>query len=272
MSEHIDVNHLITLKTLQAYKLKGEKFACLTAYDASFANMLDRNGVDVLLIGDSLGMVIQGHGSTLAVSVDDMVYHCKAVARGNQRAMLMADMPFMADATPAQALSSAARLMKEGGVHIVKIEGGAVMLETVSLLASRGIPVCAHLGLLPQSINKLGVYKVQGRDEKTAQTILDDARLLEQAGADVLLLECVPSALAARVTANAGVPVIGIGAGIDCDAQVLVLYDMLGITVGKRPRFAKDFLVEAGSLPLAVAAYVAAVKSGQFPAAEHSFE
>jgi len=262
----------VTLNTLREYKRKDEKFTCLTAYDASFASILDANGVDVLLVGDSLGMVVQGHDSTLPVTVDDMVYHCQAVSRGCQRALLMVDMPFMADASPAQALDSAARLMKQGGAHIVKLEGGAVMADTIMLLSNRGIPVCAHLGLLPQSINKLGAYRVQGRDDEGAQRILDDARLLEQAGADVLLLECVPAALAAQVTRNAGVPVIGIGAGNACDGQVLVLYDMLGITPGKRPRFSRDFLEQAGSVSSAIQAYDMAVRSGEFPGPEHSFE
>ena len=226
----------------------------------------------MLLVGDSLGMVIQGHDSTLPVTVEDMVYHCRSVSRGSRRALLMADMPFMGDASPSRALESAARLMKEGGAHIVKLEGGAVMAETIALLSSRGIPVCAHLGLLPQSINKLGAYRVQGREDHEAQRILDDARLLEQAGADVLLLECVPGRLAAQVTRNATIPVIGIGAGGACDGQVLVLYDMLGITPGKRPRFSRDFLGQAGSIPAAIAAYVQAVRSGEFPGPEHSFE
>jgi len=272
MSEPVDLNHRVTLNTLRECKRRDEKFTCLTAYDASFSTILDENGVDVLLVGDSLGMVVQGHDSTLPVTVDDMVYHCRAVSRGSRRALLMADMPFMGDASPGKALESAARLMKEGGAHIVKLEGGAVMAETVALLSSRGIPVCAHLGLLPQSINKLGAYRVQGREDDEAQRILDDARLLEQAGADVLLLECVPSRLAAQVTRNASVPVIGIGAGGACDGQVLVLYDILGITPGKRPRFSRDFLEQAGSVPAAVAAYVQAVRSGEFPGPEHSFE
>jgi len=272
MSEHTDMTRRVTLNTLREYKRKGEKITCLTAYDASFASILDNNGVDVLLVGDSLGMVVQGHDSTLPVTVDDMVYHCQAVSRGSRRALLMADMPFMGDASPMQALENAARLMKQGGAHIVKLEGGAVMVETIELLSKRGIPVCAHLGLLPQSINKLGAYRVQGRDDETAQRILDDARLLEQAGADVLLLECVPSGLAAQITRNATVPVIGIGAGHSCDGQVLVLYDMLGITPGKRPRFSRDFLEQAGSVPAAIQAYVQAVRTGEFPGPEHCFE
>lgn len=272
MSGPIDLSQRVTLTTLRELKRKAEKFTCLTAYDASFAAILDNKGVDVILVGDSLGMVIQGHDSTLPVTVDDMIYHCQAVARGCQRALLMVDMPFMADASPAQALASAARLMKEGGAHIVKLEGGAVMAETITHLSGRGIPVCAHLGLLPQSINKLGAYRVQGRDDESARQILADARLLEQAGADVLLLECVPGHLAAAVSSQAAVPVIGIGAGNACDAQVLVLYDMLGITAGKRPRFSRDFLAETGSVSAAVAAYVQAVRSGEFPGAEHSFE
>lgn len=262
----------VTLNTLRERKKQRQRFSCLTAYDASFAALLDAAGVDVLLVGDSLGMVIQGHDSTLPVTIDDMIYHSRAVHRGSQRAMIMVDMPFMGDATSTQCLHNAGRLMKEGGAHIVKLEGGAVMAETIRLLSSRGIPVCAHLGLLPQSVNKLGGYRVQGKDEHSAEQILADARLLEQAGADVLLLECVPASLAARVTQQASVPVIGIGAGIGCDAQVLVLYDMLGITPGKRPRFSHDFLAETGSVQQAVATYVEAVLEGEFPGPQHSFE
>jgi len=272
MSSHANSLDRISLDSLRAYVLKEEKFVCLTAYDASFAQILDDNHVDIVLVGDSLGMVFQGHASTLPVSLDDMIYHCQAVARGLRRALLMADMPFMSDASPQQALKNAARLMKEGGAQIVKLEGGAVMAETVALLSSRGIPVCVHLGLLPQSINKLGSYRVQGRDEASAQHILDDARTLEQAGADVLLLECVPTDLASMVVKNATVPVIGIGAGQACNGQVLVLYDMLGITPGKRPRFSHDFLAESGSVSAAIAAYAEAVRTGKFPGLQHSFK
>lgn len=261
----------ITLATLREMRQRGEKIACLTVYDASFATVLESAGVEVLLVGDSLGNVIQGHETTLPVTLTDMIYHTRCVHRGRRRALIMADMPFMSDAAPAQALGNAARLMKEGGAHIVKLEGGAVLADTVRLLSERGIPVCAHLGLLPQSIHKLGAYRVQGREQQDASRILADAKLLEEAGADLLLLECVSAALAQEVVVAAGIPVIGIGAGPSCDAQVLVLYDMLGITPGKRPKFSRDFLSGGHGIHEAVAAYVKAVKQGDFPAAEHTY-
>ena len=260
-----------TVTTLRKMKQAGEKITCLTSYDASFAQILEEAGVDILLVGDSLGMVIQGQDSTLPVTLGDMIYHTKMVSGVSHQAMVMADMPFMSYATPRQALFSAGRLLKEGGAHIVKLEGGAPMIETVHELTSHGIPVCAHLGLLPQSVNKLGGYKVQGRDEAAAHDMLMDARAMEEAGADILLLECVPSILAAEISSALEIPVIGIGAGPQCDAQVLVLYDMLGITPGKRPSFSKDFLQESGDIRGAIAAYVQAVKNGTFPADEHSF-
>ncbi len=265
----------ITVSTLQAMKKDGEKIACLTAYDSSFAALLDDAGVEILLIGDSLGMVIQGRDTTLPVTLDEMIYHTRCVARGSHRALLMADMPFMTDADSSQALQSAGRLMKEGGAQMVKLEGGAMQLETVRRLAEHGIPVCAHLGLLPQSVHKLGGYKVQGRDAETASRICDDALVLQEAGADMLLLECVPAELGAEISRRVSVPVIGIGAGPDCDAQVLVLYDMLGITPGKRPKFSHDFVNDpeacSGGIAGAVRCYVEAVKSGSFPAEQHSF-
>ena len=261
----------ITTSTLRKMKQAGEKITCLTAYDASFAQILEEEGVEILLVGDSLGMVIQGQDSTLPVKLGEMIYHTQIVRAANKTALVMADMPFMTYASPMQALASAGRLMKEGGAHMVKLEGGAPMVETVRHLAEHGIPVCAHLGLLPQSVNKIGGYKVQGRNDKEAQAMLVDARAMEDAGADILLLECVPSLLAAEITAAVEVPVIGIGAGPQCDAQVLVLYDMLGITPGKRPRFSKDFLQDAGDIRGAVRAFVKAVKDGSFPADEHSF-
>lgn len=261
----------ITVTTLRKMKQDGEKIACLTVYDASFTRILEEAGVEILLVGDSLGNVIQGQESTLPVTLGDMVYHTNIVSGASQKSLVMADMPFMTYATPKQAVFSAGRLLKEGGAHIVKLEGGAVMVETVRELVSHGIPVCAHLGLMPQSVNKMGGYKVQGRDEKAAHDMINDARAMEEAGADILLLECVPSTLAAEITAALEIPVIGIGAGPQCDSQVLVLYDMLGITPGKRPRFVKDFLQEGGDIRGAVAAYVKAVKDGSFPAEEHSF-
>jgi len=229
----------ITITTLSKMKQRGEKFTCLTAYDASFALLQERAGIEVILVGDSLGMVIKGQQSTLPVSMDEMIYHTANVSRVCQQALIMADLPFAADVTKEQALSNSARLMAEGGAHVVKIEGGSSRLETIRLLAERGIPVCSHLGLLPQSVFKYGGYKVQGRTEESATEILQDAADLELAGADILLLECVPATLAAKVTRQAGIPVIGIGAGGDCDAQVLVSYDMLGITQDTPPQFCK---------------------------------
>lgn len=261
----------ITITQLKKMKQAGEKIACLTAYDASFAHILDNAGVDILLVGDSLGMVIQGQDTTLPVTLDEMIYHSRAVRAGSEKALLMVDMPFMADATPAQALLSAARLMKEGGAQMLKLEGGEAMLATVEALAVRGIPVCSHLGLLPQSVHKMGGYRVQGRDEAGALSMINDARAMQAAGADMLLLECVPATLAAEISRAVEIPVIGIGAGSDVDAQVLVLYDMLGITPGKRPSFSHDFLAGASDIPAAVAAYVQAVKDGRYPTAEHSF-
>ncbi|MBL1278192.1 MAG: 3-methyl-2-oxobutanoate hydroxymethyltransferase [Ectothiorhodospiraceae bacterium] len=261
----------ITTSTLRKMKQAGEKITCLTAYDSSFSQILEEEGVEILLVGDSLGMVMQGQDSTLPVKLADMIYHTQMVRSVNKSALVMTDLPFMTYATPMQALASSGRLMKEGGAHMVKLEGGANMVETVGHLAEQGIPVCAHLGLLPQSVNKLGGYKVQGRTEKEAQKMLADAVAMEAAGADIILLECVPSILAAEITAALDVPVIGIGAGPQCDAQVLVLYDMLGITSGKRPRFTKDFLEASGDIRGAVRAYVQAVKNGSFPADEHSF-
>lgn len=261
----------ITVTTLRKMKKAGDKIACLTAYDASFAHTLDAAGIDVILVGDSLGMVIQGEDTTVPVTMDHMVYHSRSVARARQRALLMVDMPFMTFATPEQALRNAATLMQQGLGHMVKLEGGAEQVETVRRLSDNGIPVCAHLGLQPQSVHKVGGYKVQGRDERAAQRMLDDARKLEGAGAEIVLLECVPSPLAKAITAALEVPVIGIGAGADCDGQILVLYDMLGITPGRRPRFAKDFLEEKGSIGKAIEAYVESVKTGTFPGPEHGF-
>ncbi len=261
----------VTVATLRKMKRAGEKIVCLTAYDASFAAVLETAGVEVLLVGDSLGMVVQGHETTLPVTMDDMVYHTRNVARARRRALLVGDMPFMSYASPVQAITNAARLMQEGGAHMVKLEGGALQVETVRQLTERGIPVCAHLGLTPQSVHKLGGYRVQGREEAAAQAMLADARALQEAGVDMLILECVPSGLAAEITRTLEIPVIGIGAGPQCDGQVLVLYDMLGITPGKRPRFTRDFMQDRGSVQAAVAAFVQAVKSGSFPGPEHCF-
>ncbi len=261
----------ITVPRLHAMKSKGEKIVVLTAYDASFAAQCDAAGVDVVLVGDSLGMVVQGHGSTLPVSIDDMVYHTAAVARGLSGALLIADLPFMSFRDADTALRSSARLIAEGGAAMVKLEGADYVLDVIHALARRSVPVCAHLGLTPQSVHKLGGYRVQGKTKAAAGQLLADSKAVEQAGADLLVLECVPAALAKRISAEISIPTIGIGAGVDCDGQVLVIYDMLGITPGKRPRFSKDFLAGHGSIVEAIRAYADAVRSGTFPAAEHTF-
>ena len=261
----------ITISTLNRMKSAGEKIAVITAYDAGFARLCEEAGADVLLVGDSLGMVVQGHESTLPVTVDEMVYHTAMVGRGSERAFIIADMPFMSHGTPRQALDSAGRLMKEGGAHMVKIEGGEPQVETVHHLTRRAVPVCAHLGLLPQSIHQLGGYRVQGREPQEAERILKEACLLEEAGAQMLVLECVPSLLAQEVAASLSIPVIGIGAGAGCDGQVLVLHDVLGITPGGAPSFSRDFMAEAGSIQGALEAYIASVRDGSFPGPEQSF-
>lgn len=261
----------LSLTSLRKMKAAQEKIAVLTAYDASFSHALEQAGVDVILVGDSLGMVVQGQESTLPVTVDDMIYHTANVVRGSDSAFVIADMPFMSYANAEQAIHNAARLMAEGGAQMVKLEGGAVIADTVQQLTSRGIPVCAHLGLLPQSVHRLGGYIVQGREAAAAEELIADAVTLQQAGADMLVLECVPAALAARVTAELSIPVIGIGAGKECDGQVLVLYDMLGLTPGKRPRFSHDFLADTGAIQAAIAKYVQDVKSGVFPGQEQQY-
>jgi 3-methyl-2-oxobutanoate hydroxymethyltransferase len=262
----------ITVTSLKKMKQAGERSVALTAYDATFARVLELAGVEIILVGDSLGMVIQGHDSTLPVSLEDMIYHTQAVRRGVENAFIMVDMPFMSYTDEQQALHNAGRLLKEGGAHIVKLEGGAHMVGIVKKLAAHGIPVCGHLGLQPQSVNKLGGYRLQGRDNKSALTILEDAVALEQAGADMMLLECVPKDLALRVTKALEIPTIGIGAGPHCDCQVLVLQDMLGITQGKVPRFSKNYLIDSDGILNAVKKYVSDVKSGEFPAQEHTLE
>ncbi|OGI48485.1 MAG: 3-methyl-2-oxobutanoate hydroxymethyltransferase [Candidatus Muproteobacteria bacterium RIFCSPHIGHO2_02_FULL_65_16] len=262
----------VTLATLRELKRAGEKIACLTAYDYSFAALLERAGVDLIMVGDSLGMVVQGHDTTLPVSLAEMVYHSRCVARGVQRALLVADMPFMSyQASPEQALASAGRLMRRGGAQVVKLEGGAPMVETVRFLVARGVPVCAHLGLTPQSVHKLGGYRVQGRDTDDAERIRRDARALEEAGAGLLVLEAVPAALARTITRELSIPTIGIGAGPDCDGQILVLHDMLGIYPRPSPKFSRNFMDGAASIEDAVKNYVAAVKSRAFPGPEHSY-
>ena len=261
----------VTLSTLAQMKQQRERIACLTAYDASFAALVDAAGVDVVLVGDSLGMVIQGHDTTVPVTMDHMVYHCAAVARGLMRPLLIADLPFMSYATPELALRNAVRLLQEGGASIVKLESGPGQLDTVAYLARHDIAVCAHLGLKPQSVHKTGGFRVQGRGEEAARAMMQDAKALESAGADLLLLECIPSELGRRITAAAAVPVIGIGAGPHTDGQILVLYDVLDLTPGRKPRFARNFMSGSESPQAAIARYVQAVKSAEYPAAEHAF-
>ena len=261
----------ITINTLQSMKQDSEKFAVLAAYDATFAHFISEAEVEVILVGDSLGMVIQGHDTTLPVTVEQIAYHTAAVKRGAKRSFIIADMPFMSYGDSDTALKNAATLM-QAGAQMVKLEGGEWLAETFHKMSERGIPTCAHLGLTPQSVNKFGGYKVQGRDADHAQQILNDAHTLEQAGADLLVLECVPTALAAEITRTLTIPVIGIGAGPNIDAQVLVLYDMLGLTPTRAPKFTKNFLRDNEDIPAALRAYVEEVKSGAFPSEEHSFK
>jgi 3-methyl-2-oxobutanoate hydroxymethyltransferase len=260
-----------TVPALVQAKRDGRKLVMLTCYDHGFARTLDANGVDLILIGDSLGMVVQGHDSTLPVTVDDMVYHTTIVARGLQRALLVSDLSFQSDATPERALDAAIRLL-QAGAEMVKLEGAGHKLEVIRFLAERDIPVCSHLGLTPQSVLAFGGYRVQGREDAAAAKLLADAKAAVEAGASLLVLECVPSGLAEKITAAVGVPTIGIGAGPHCDGQVLVLHDLLGLDSGhRRPKFVKDFLAEGGSVAGAVRAYAQAVREGSFPAAEHSY-
>jgi 3-methyl-2-oxobutanoate hydroxymethyltransferase len=261
----------VNVATLRRMKEQGEKIASITCYDASFGALVDEAGVDVVLVGDSLGMVIQGHDTTVPVTLEHMVYHCKAVARGLFRPFLMADMPFMTYTSREQALQNAVRLMQEGGAKMVKLEGGASQVEIVEFLASHDIAVCAHLGLRPQSVHKTGGFRVQGREEAAAEEMKRDARALQDAGADIVLLECIPSALGAEITRELHVPVIGIGAGPDTDGQILVLYDVLDITPGRKPRFVRNCMAGHDSPLAAVQSYVAAVKSREYPAPEHCF-
>jgi 3-methyl-2-oxobutanoate hydroxymethyltransferase len=262
----------VSVPSLRVAKHDGRKLVMLTAYDAGFARALDSAGVDIVLVGDSLGMVVQGKSSTIPVTLADMVYHTGCVARGLRSALLVADMPFQSYPTPERALDSAAALLAHGGAAMVKLEGAGHVLDCIRFLVERDIPVCAHLGLTPQSVMKLGGYSVQGREDAAAQRLLDDALAVEAAGAEMLVLECVPSALAKRISAALKIPTIGIGAGPDCDGQVLVLHDLLGLASGhRRPRFVKDFLAEGGSIVGAVRAFAAAVRDGSFPDAEHSY-
>ena len=261
----------VNVSTLRRMKEDGEPIACLTAYDASYAVLVDAAGTDLVLVGDSLGMVIQGHDTTVPVTVDDIIYHCRNVARGLRRAFLVADMPFMSYTEPHQALENAVRLMQEGGAMMVKLEGGDDQVEIVAHLARHDIPVCAHLGLKPQSVHKIGGFKVQGREPDKAREMRDAARRLEDAGADIVLLECVPNEVAQKITGSLHVPVIGIGAGPCVGGQILVLYDILDITQGRTPRFVKNFQVGRDSPLAALEAYVRAVKDGSYPEPEHCF-
>lgn len=261
----------ITAPQLREKKRNEEKIVASTAYDASFAALADAADIDLLLVGDSLGMVVQGHSSTLPVTVDEIVYHTRCVARGTTHALLVADMPFMSFRDIPAALDTATRLMSQGGATMVKLEGAGWVCDVVHALSERDVPVCAHLGLTPQSVHKLGGYRVQGREEKAAQRLREDARAIADSGADLLVLECVPAALAAEITRDVAIPTIGIGAGADCDGQILVIYDLLGITPGKRPKFSKDFLAGAESIPDALAAYAKAVRDGTFPTAEQDY-
>jgi 3-methyl-2-oxobutanoate hydroxymethyltransferase len=261
----------VNVATLRDMKEAGEPIACLTAYDASLAQLVDMAGTDVVLVGDSLGMVIQGHDTTVPVTVDHMVYHTRCVARAVRRAFLIADMPFMSYTTPSQALDNAVRLMQEAGAMMVKLESGQAQLAVVEYLAQQDIPVCAHLGLKPQSVHKIGGFKVQGREEAAAQRMIDEARALQSAGADVVLLECVPRDVGEAIRGALHVPVIGIGAGAGVDGQILVIYDILGITQGRTPRFVKNFMQGRDSVLEGVRAYVRAVKDRTYPAEEHTF-
>lgn len=259
----------LSIKDLLAMKQRGEKISCLTAYDASFGALIDKVGVDMILVGDSLGMTMQGHTTTIPVTVDDVVYHARCVTQARQRTFVLADLPFMSYHTASVAAENAAKLMRFGGVQMVKLEGARP--DIVSFLVAQGIPVSGHLGLLPQSINQLGSYAVQGKEPLMADKMLADALALEAAGAALLVLECVPASLAKTITAQLQIPVIGIGAGVDCDGQVLVLQDMLNISPGKIPSFAKNFMHGADSIEAAVLAYHTAVKQSHFPSPAHSF-
>ncbi|PHS27478.1 MAG: 3-methyl-2-oxobutanoate hydroxymethyltransferase [Methylophaga sp.] len=263
----------LNLTDLQKMKAEQNKIVMLTSYDASFSKIMDAAGVDMILVGDSLGTVVQGHESTVPVTVDDMIYHCRHVLRGSQRAFVVIDMPFMSYATPQQAAQNAARLMTSGGAQMVKLEGGgAVIEETVRELTERGIPVCGHLGLLPQSEHRLSGYQSQKWSDKAVQKLLKDAKGLQQAGAEMVVLACVPATVGAQITAELTIPVIGFGAGKSCDGQVLILYDMIGISSGKTQPFNHDFLAETDSIADAIEKYVGDVKSGSFPQPQHEYQ
>lgn len=265
----------VTLRTLQGLKETGEKFVTLTAYDATFAQLAANAGVDVILVGDSLGMVLQGESSTLPVTLEDMAYHTRCTVAGNRGsntpALIMTDLPFMSYGTLEQGLESAMKVM-QSGAQMVKVEGDSWLIPLIEALSHQGVPVCAHLGLTPQSVNKLGGYRVQGREQNKADAMLNHAVALADAGADMLLLECVPSELAARITASVAIPVIGIGAGPKTDSQVLVMHDMLGLNNNHVPKFVKNFMTDGRTVQQALSAYVEEVKSGSFPGPEHGFK
>ena len=262
----------VTVTQLSAMKDRGERISCLTVYDYSFAHILEQAGVDILLVGDSLGMVIQGHETTLPVSMADVLYHTQCVSRGCNDALVIADMPFGSyQGSPQSAFENAVRLVGEGGAHMGKIEGGTAMAETVTFLVDRGIPVCGHIGLTPQSVNQLGGFRIQGREESAAEALRRDARNLEEAGASLLIIEAIPAQLAKSITDSVSIPTVGIGAGPDTDGQVLVLYDVLGLFPRKSPKFSKDFLEGKGSVLEAVKVFVEDVRARRFPGPEHSF-
>lgn len=271
MSSHPAAPRRLSHTDLAKMRESGEKIAMLTCYDASFAQCCEAAGVDSILIGDSLGMVVQGHDSTLPVTVEEIIYHTRAVLRGCQRPLVIADLPFGSyQESPQQAFHNAARLMA-AGAQMVKLEGGASMAESTRFLTERGIPVCAHVGLTPQSVHQLGGYRVQGKDDSGAARLLADAQAQQDAGAALIVLEAIPAALAAEVSAQLDIPTIGIGAGRECCGQVLVLHDMLDVSPGKKARFVRNFMTEQGSIPAAIAAYVAAVKDGSFPSDAHCY-
>ncbi|MCX8902087.1 3-methyl-2-oxobutanoate hydroxymethyltransferase [Vibrio parahaemolyticus] len=259
----------MTINDLIKWKQEGRKFATSTAYDASFAQLFESQEMPALLVGDSLGMVLQGENDTLPVTVDDIVYHTRCVRAGSPNCLLMADMPFMSYATPEQACENAAKLMR-AGANMVKIEGGDWLVDTVKMLTERAVPVCAHLGLTPQSVNIFGGYKIQGRDQEKADRMVKDALALQEAGAQIVLLECVPAELAERITKVLDVPVIGIGAGNVTDGQILVMHDMFGISANYMPKFSKNFLAETGDMRKAVAKYIEDVANGVFPDDAHT--
>ena len=272
MSSHpTPVTRRLSHIDLAKMRLAGDKIAVLTAYDASFAQACETAGVEVVLIGDSLGMVVQGHDSTLPVTVEDIAYHTRAVARGCKRPLIVADMPFGSfQESPQQALRNAVTLMA-AGAQMVKLEGGVEMAETTHFLSSRGIPVCAHVGLTPQSVHQLGGYRIQGKDDSGAAKLITDALAQQDAGATLIVIEAVPAPLAAEVTRQLSIPTIGIGAGKECSGQVLVLHDMLNVSSGRKARFVRNFMAGQDSIAAALAAYVAAVKDGSFPGPEHCY-